>query len=224
VTDSVKNPFYTFADTFQGLQDTFRVYLKVTTNFGCTNKTDRLVYVKQRPKASFVINPNPITIQHPKVSFTNTTLYADTAAYYWNFGDGFDSHKQNPTHSYNDTGTYTVTLSAVSKRGCVDTSRYTLYVTPGYSIFAPNAMTVNGDGHNDEWGCKGVGVIDFDVVIVDIWGQIVYHSTDLSKNWKGDYNGNGIKVPEGMYIYYVKAGNFANTDFTTLKGNITLIR
>jgi gliding motility-associated-like protein len=225
VKDTInKNPFYTFPDTFLGPEDTFSVHLKVTSDFGCSSAVTELVYVKQRPRASFFANPNPVTIQHPQVTFRNNTLYADTNYYYWTFGDGFDSHLKNPTHSYNDTGTYLVTLAAMSNRGCADTFRSLLYVVPGYTIWAPNCMTINGDGVNDEWRARGVGVIDFDVIIVDRWGQVVFRSTDMNETWKGEYNNNGIKVPEGVYKYYIKAGNFANTDFTSLKGNITVLR
>jgi len=219
-----QNPFYTFPDTFPGLQTFVPVTLKVVTDKGCGSSVTEDVFIKQRPRTLFEANPFPITIQNPAVTFTNKTQFADTNQYYWNFGDGHDSHLSNPIHIYNDTGTYVVTLSSMSLRGCVDTFRYTLYVTPGYSLFAPNAITVNGDLINDEWKPKGVGVIDYDVVIVDRWGQQVFHSNDINQAWKGDYNGNGVKVPEGVYVYVIKAGNFANTDFTSLKGQITVLR
>jgi gliding motility-associated-like protein len=219
-----KSPFYTLRDSFKGLEDTFNVSLKVTTNFGCTSKVSNTVYVKQKPIASFVARPSPATISNPWVSFLNNTQYADTNYYYWNFGDGFDSHTSNPSHKYNDTGTYTVTLSAMSRRGCVDTFRSTLFIVPGYKLIAPNCITINGDGVNDTWFAVGVGVIDFDVVIVDRWGQVVFQATDINKPWKGTYLNSDVKVPEGVYKYYIKAGNFALTDFTTLKGNITVLR
>ncbi|MBK8847836.1 MAG: PKD domain-containing protein [Bacteroidetes bacterium] len=44
------------------------------------------------------------------VSFTNTSLFANS--YLWDFGDGDTSTLENPTHQYNATGTYTVTLTA----------------------------------------------------------------------------------------------------------------
>jgi len=225
LVDSLQPEYYTSPDSFLGSEDSFQVVLKVTSNYGCTSSdSSQYVHVKQRPIAAFDINPNPVSIQHPTVVFTNNSQFADPSQYYWDFGDGHDSHDINPTHTYNDTGTYHVVLSSVSFRGCVDTFRYTLVVTPGYSIFAPNIITVNGDGLNDVWRAKGVGVIDFDVLIVDRWGQQVFHSTDIDQAWNADYNGDGVKVPEGVYVFYIKAGNFANTDFTSLKGQITVVK
>ncbi len=225
-TDSVfthPNYYHTYADSFKGADTVYRLILKVSTNLGCSNSDTQHVVIRQIPYASFIANPDPADIQQPQVTFTNTTVHADPNNYYWTFGDGTDSHDMSPTHTYTDTGTYLVTLCTTNGH-CVDTFRYIVYVTPGYTIYAPNCITVNGDGKNDSWLAKGVGVIDFDVVIVDRWGQQVFHSEDLYEPWNADYNKNGVKVPEGVYVYYIKAGDFSNTNFTTLKGTITVVR
>ncbi|MBW8051306.1 MAG: PKD domain-containing protein [Cytophagales bacterium] len=49
------------------------------------------------------------------VSFINNTLYADS--YIWNFGDGATSLLKDPTHTYYDKGTYSVTLIAYGPGG-----------------------------------------------------------------------------------------------------------
>lgn len=56
------------------------------------------------------------------VSFTNTTTANTTATYSWDFGDGSQlSTGMNPSHTYDSTGTYTVTLIATDSCGNVDT-------------------------------------------------------------------------------------------------------
>jgi len=214
--------FHIYADSFAGSNYIYTAVLKITTNFGCDSSDTQKVFVRQIPYASFTASPNPAQISTPQITFTNTTQNADPAHYYWTFGDSTDSHEINPTHTYKDTGTFLVTL-ATDNDYCMDTFRYIVYVTPGYTLYAPNCITVNGDGKNDAWMAKGVGVIDFDVVIVDRWGQQVFHSTDMSKPWNADYNGNGVKVPDGVYVYSIKAGDFSSTNFTSLKGNITVL-
>lgn len=56
----------------------------------------------------------PITTTLNQVTFTNTSINADT--YEWDFGDNASttntSSAKNPTHSFSDFGTYTVTLFA----------------------------------------------------------------------------------------------------------------
>ncbi len=50
------------------------------------------------------------------VTFQNTSTGTPTS-YLWNFGDGFTSNLQNPTHAYTAPGTYTVTLTATNASG-----------------------------------------------------------------------------------------------------------
>lgn len=59
------------------------------------------------------------------VSFTNTSLYGAGESYTWYFGDGDTSSTKNPTHIYQDTGTFNVTLVVTTTLGCVATSTFT---------------------------------------------------------------------------------------------------
>lgn len=72
-----------------------------------------------------------------KVNFSNTSTNADR--YEWNFGDPASganniSTQTNPTHTFSDTGTYTVVLRAFKKRIdgqlCFDTTRRICKVYP----------------------------------------------------------------------------------------------
>ena len=42
-------------------------------------------------------------------------------SFFWNFGDGTTSTSRSPVHTYNNTGTYDVSLIVVSNSGCSDT-------------------------------------------------------------------------------------------------------
>ena len=62
------------------------------------------------PVAAFLpaVNPN----DYKEVTFSNTSERAES--YLWDFGDGTTSDKENPTHGYENPGTYTVTLTATN--------------------------------------------------------------------------------------------------------------
>ncbi|MFK7970778.1 MAG: PKD domain-containing protein, partial [Bacteroidia bacterium] len=74
------------------------------------------------------------------VTFTNSTFTPLTITnWLWDFGDGTSSTLQNPTHRYNRTGDFTVTLTATDSRGCVGTisKRRFILVTKPTASYQP---------------------------------------------------------------------------------------
>jgi gliding motility-associated-like protein len=56
------------------------------------------------------------------VDFTDSTTFNDPIVNYsWQFGDGNNSNVQNPTHTYNSPGLYTVRLIVTTQNNCLDT-------------------------------------------------------------------------------------------------------
>ena len=57
------------------------------------------------------------------ISFQNLTNSSSLATYFWDFGDGTTSNNKHPTHNYNESGSYSVTLVATDNNACnlVDT-------------------------------------------------------------------------------------------------------
>lgn len=61
------------------------------------------------PVANFSSN---VTEGHAPLSVKFTDLSENATGWNWNFGDGTNSTRRNPTHTYSATGKYTVTLTA----------------------------------------------------------------------------------------------------------------
>ncbi len=78
------------------------------------------------PVADFSANPTsgpaPLSVSFTDLSGGNPTSWS------WNFGDGGSSTAQNPSHSYANPGTYTVSLTATNVFGS-DTETKTGYIT-----------------------------------------------------------------------------------------------
>ncbi|MEO6302246.1 MAG: PKD domain-containing protein [Bacteroidia bacterium] len=66
------------------------------------------------------------------VSFANSSTGTNAnSTYYWNFGDGFTSTSQNPTHIYSSAGAYNVLLLVNNQTNpaCIDTVMQSVNVT-----------------------------------------------------------------------------------------------
>ncbi len=131
-TSTLANPVYTYI-----AQGTYTVRLIITTSTGCTDTLTipTAVTVGSKPVVDFNAAPNPVCGTQP-VYFTDLTSIADQ--WLWNFGDGGSSTLQNPSHSYSDTGQFSIQLIATNN-GCPDTLIKNNYVRvlPPIARFLP---------------------------------------------------------------------------------------
>ncbi len=131
-TSTLANPTYTYV-----AQGTYTVRLIITTSSGCTDTLliPNAVTVGSKPIANFSAAPIPVCGTQP-VYFSNLTVPSNE--WLWDFGDGGTSTLQNPTHSYTDTGYFTIRLIATNN-GCPDTLIRTNYVRvlPPIARFTP---------------------------------------------------------------------------------------
>lgn len=101
----------------------YTVSLRVINDKGCLSMATKHAFIKidGGVKAGFDFVP-PLTCQTPFVlQFQNTSTGPGQLSYAWQFGDGNTSAETSPTHTYNNIGTFSVTLVTKSSEGCVDT-------------------------------------------------------------------------------------------------------
>lgn len=77
------------------------------------------------------------------VTFNNTSSFADS--YQWTFGDGATSVMEDPAHTYNNTGVFTVSLTATAQGQCVSTITKTSLIN---IVPAPIALFSSAPGQN----------------------------------------------------------------------------
>jgi PKD repeat protein len=101
----------------------------------------KTITVYPSPTADF--NHSGSTCEDNAVVFTNLSNTSSTSitGYTWDFGDGTGTFLANPTHYYQNPGTYNVTLTVMSVNGCMDsiTKAVTIYSKPEISFSVPNA-------------------------------------------------------------------------------------
>lgn len=142
--------------------------------------------------------------------------------YIWDFGDGTTSNLPSVQHQFDGLGSYTISHTAINEIGCSDTEYYTVYSPT--TIFIPNSFTPNGDGINDVFRVYGAAIREFEMVIFNRWGNVVFSSTDPSTVWVGDtYDNDSHYVQDAIYSYSIKVKGYQN-DTIEKKGMITVIR
>ena len=109
---------------------TYNAKLVVTNQFGCKDSLTQIVQVDTPITARFSANVtrscrSPFTVQ-----FTNINKQGNI--YNWNFGDGSTSTDANPSHTFLDSGKYTVRLSVTSSLAgflnCIDSVKKVDYI------------------------------------------------------------------------------------------------
>ncbi|CAN5434287.1 hypothetical protein BH09BAC5_BH09BAC5_01250 [soil metagenome] len=152
-----------------------------------------IVDIIASPSISFTMLPPGPTPFGTIIQFTDNTPGA--SAWLWNFGDGDTSSAQNPTHVYTADGIYIVTLTVSVGSGCDASMTQTYIVHTDYAIIAPNVVTPNGDGKNDELFFQNL--LDYpnaDLTVYNRWGNLIYSNHDYKNDWKPN-------VVDGTYYY-----------------------
>jgi len=122
-TSSDQNPSHVYADA-----GTYTVSLTVINSYGCdVTVTDEITV------NAFVIDwevPEE-ACANTEVMFEDNTLNA--TAWLWDFGDDITSAEQNPSHTYESDGSFTVTLTVTNSLGCTMTVTEDIEVSPNKS-------------------------------------------------------------------------------------------
>ena len=195
--------------------------MATTSLAGCTGVLDTTV----DPRAS--MNAYPLQIQEGEtVTFDardSEAVEGVITSYEWDFGDGSPNvNSIDAFHTYNQVGTFTVTLTVEYDYGCVLQSTKKITVTKGYSLVLPNAFSPNEDGINDVIRPSFKGFTSIKMSIYDTWGVRLYfeEGTTLT-GWNGFIKENPAE--NGNYIMYVSGRTFFGKEIKQ-STSITLLK
>ncbi|MEO1449191.1 MAG: PKD domain-containing protein, partial [Bacteroidota bacterium] len=176
-TSTLTNPSNTYLST-----GTYTIDLVATDAVsGCTNNITQTINITN-PVAGF--GPSQTRGCFPfAVNFNNSSVNANT--YLWDFGDGNIGTAANPNHTYQNPGTYTVSLIA-SDGLCSDT----LVLTNLIEVVGPEA----GFAADTLTGCA-----PFSVTFSD--SSTAYPGTSIT-TWQWDFGDGGTgSGPNPTYTY-----------------------
>lgn len=199
--------------------------LDITTigNNGCkeTFKYPNILTVYPKPNPDFTWEPsNPNTVSDNHVTFFPYQVNG-ISNWFWEVNANTTLEGKNPTYVYENQGSYPITLVLTTEHGCKDTLTKVLLIKDEFLLWVPNAFTVNGDGLNDTFKPKGLGIKTFEMSIYDRWGALVYRTTDINKGWDGTYK--GILCQESVYVYSIQVIDNKGMKHTKT-GHVTLLK
>ena len=183
--------------------------------------------------AAFVNSPTQVIVPDQPVDFVNLSEM-DATEFFWDFGDGQFSTEKDPVHYYTEPGIYTVSLTANNSFNCPTT--YTLEhaveATVGGFMEFPTAFTPNTGGSNggyydpnaldnDVFHPHHMGIVDYELVIFNKWGELIFRSTDPYIGWDGYFQGRIVR--QDVYAWKAIA-TFSSGYRTTQAGDVTLIK
>ncbi|MEQ1798761.1 MAG: PKD domain-containing protein [Lacibacter sp.] len=128
-TSTLQNPNHVYDS------GSYSIKLRVVTGLGCIDSTRYdSVRVGVKPVAAFSAVPLNVCA-FSQVQFTDLST-GNPNQWFWDFGDGNSSILQNPTHTYQDTGLFSIRLFIYNNR-CPDTSIVVDYirVLPPIALF-----------------------------------------------------------------------------------------
>ena len=223
-----KSPSYTFENA-----GTWDVSLTVTSNFGCptTVYKEHMVTVLPKPEADFLLDPEVAKITRPYILFENMTSSLGVLdRLYYNFGDGHSTIVEVDLnaaigHTYQDTGSYDVTMIAETTDGCKDTIIHRVQINGDHAFYAPNAFNpTSSNPYNREFKphSYGVELMNYHMIIYDRWGTKVFETFNYYKGWDGRINGGEIGKL-GSYPWIVTYKDSTGKTVTE-KGAVNLIQ
>lgn len=201
-TYTTAEPEHTYAEA-----GTYTVTLSIEGGCGIGSSTQEItVNVPSPIEASFELVQENCDTQN--ITLTNTSNAPDGVSISWNMGDGTIFNETLTSYTYNDLGTYLITLE-VEDELCEVSDIFSLEVIVEESfevnsiLQVPNVFSPNNDDVNDTF-FPIEDVADYVTLqIWNRWGALVYESQGTFKPWDGK-NKSQVPVPDGVYFYILE--------------------
>ncbi len=201
----------------------FTLTAYATNSTGCIDTTTQSILVNPLPSVTM---PNKLVIQAGVPGMIPATYSANVINWLWSPATGLScTDCANPMAGPNFNTFYQVAFGDVN--GCKNFGSILVEVLcQNSNLFIPNTFSPNGDGSNDKFYPRGVGLDRVKILrIFNRWGEIVFEKRDFPVNdanagWDGKFKGKGPQAD--VYVYQAEVF-CQNGEILKLNGNIALI-
>lgn len=182
------------------------VKLTAISDKGCAVQMADSITVYARPAASFTTDP--LFGSPPfEPNFINSTSGA--IQYLWDFGDGSSGTGTSPVHIFSDTGTYHITLIAVSDQGCTDTISQSVLVLYPYLDLAVMNVYSNKQGTQTRLIAELANLGNINITSAKLRGLLQNESV-IMEEWTGNLAPGTVIIYEFISSYDNSNNNNVN--------------
>ncbi|MBA4055217.1 MAG: hypothetical protein C0490_10930, partial [Marivirga sp.] len=166
----------------------------------CTVPEPVIVHVNPNPSASFVLVPESISVSE-EVPF----MAEDGVSWLWDFGDGSTSTDQATSHTYEQIGEYTVTLTVTSAEGCEGMNSVILGIVTGIEGSILKDVNVFPNPLTEERQVLNIltGLSDGEISIFNSHGVRLLEKTVVNEK---QYTLDISQLPNGVYLLKFQRG------------------
>ena len=192
---------------------------------GCQYATTANINSSSNPNANFILNPVQINMSEPFTNATNISS-SDVTNYFWTSSSSIPSSsiEENPSFDFTSQGPgfYPITLIVENSDGCRDSITNYIEILEDVLIFVPNTFTPDGNELNNTWNiiASGIDIMEFNVLIFNRWGELIWESKDVSVGWDGTYLNR--KVKSDIYTWKLSVKDKKRTESLNLNGFVNV--
>lgn len=218
----------------QELEDTIRVSPTATTTYtlrgyganGCeADAIVKTVTYHPTPTPTIWSKAESVDMECPVVTLKD--LSTNGASQLWEFSDGEQAAGRELSHRYErvDGDSVWVRLTSYNDAGKRSETCYADTIlwlqVKRFDIWLPNVITPMQENNNRFSLITANELDDFHIWIYDRRGELKYESEDYRFEWDG--TSNGIKCPQGAYVYTLKYHKPDDNAIKTITGTVTLV-
>jgi gliding motility-associated-like protein len=196
------------------LAGTTKLYLTSTANGVCRAVKDSIAF-------SFL--PIPDTVANDHFEFCNydgkkiqLDAGAGSASYLWS------TKATSQKIIVEDAGIYTVTK--FHRNSCFIVDTIVVKDNCGPKIFIPDAFTPGSGDEDNFMKIYGRNIKNFELIIFNRWGEIIFYTTDKDKPWDGKYRGEYVDPSVYPWIANYEGTTDGYRDKYKIRGSVYVIR
>jgi gliding motility-associated-like protein len=185
-----------------------------------------LVLVSNGPEPVFGLSSDRISVEAPSFQVIHSPMEYEVYEWVLN-GDTVDTIAPFTwTIASAEVGDFPICLLASDTLGCTNSVCRDILVDDALTVYVPNTFTPDGDDINDRFTPSVIGLapMSYELIVMDRWGKLVFMSEEPSLGWNGGMNNSDDALPQGVYVWRLRARDQFGAERKEYTGTVTLLK